>query len=111
MRALKRRLRVRRWVKLENIPVGNWPESATPGRWSSTTWSRSHWTPAQLQGLWLVAFQKRVLPPTEERRASNAARSEVRSGFANGRRRRKKRVRLLCIALFCIGSVLSEQSV
>ena len=36
-------------------------------------------------GRW-VAFQRRVWPPTEDLRASKAARSELRSGVARGRR-------------------------
>lgn len=92
-RALKRRLSVRSFGSSGKTPAGKSPESATPGRRSSTTPVRfwSHLTPAQLQGVVEVAFQRRVLPPTAARTDNRAARSEVRSGLASGRRRRRKK--------------------
>lgn len=36
-----------------------------------------------------MVFQRKVLPPTAARRFKRAARSEVKSGFTKGRRRRR----------------------
>ena len=73
-------------ARLPRTSAGILPENTTPGRRSTVTRPFSQRTPAQLQGVGWVTFQRRVRPPTEDLRASKAARSELRSGVARGRR-------------------------
>lgn len=91
MRALRRRLSVRRRVKLGKIPLGMVPERETPGRRRAVTRLLSHLTPAQLQGEVCLMFQRNVRPPTAERRERRAALSALRS-WVEGRGRERRRV-------------------
>ena len=91
-REFTRRLSVWRFLSAGNTPAGSSPESATAGRWSSTTLAlaTSHWTPGQAHGEGAVAFQRRVRPRTAERRASSAARSDEMSENVEGKKKAKK---------------------
>lgn len=75
---------MRRLVRFPKMPLGMLPVRATPGRRSTVTRLSSQLTPAHEHGLLWFTFQSRVRPPTAERRARRAARSEARSGFAMG---------------------------
>ena len=84
VRALRRRLRVRRWVRFLKMPYGSWPERSTPRRRSTVTRFCSQITPTQRHGLVSVMFHRKVLPPTARRRAKSADRSKARFGFEKG---------------------------
>lgn len=90
-RELRRRLRVLRWVRFPMVPTGMLPEREAAGRrMAVTSWLLlSHWMPDHWQGDWWVVFQRRVRPPTEDRRDKRAALSEVRSEFPAGRERKR----------------------
>jgi hypothetical protein len=60
-------------------------------------WFWSQWTPGQLQGVAEVVFQRRVLPVTAARRVKRAARSEVKSGFTDGRKIVRKKNKSLSL--------------
>lgn len=78
------------------------PEREEPGRRRAITWLFSHCTPAQLHGVGFEAFQKRVRPPTVERKDKRAARSEVRSEeAAKTTKKLKRRKKRSCIGDFC----------
>ena len=91
VRALRRRLSVRRRVKFPKTPFGMVPERETPGRRRAVTRLLSHLTPAQLQGEVCLMSQRNVRPPTAERRERRAALSALRS-WVEGRGRERRRV-------------------
>lgn len=106
---------MRSWVKLPRMPSGIWPDRATPGKRRAVTRFASHWTPAHEQGLWRLAFQSKVRPPTADLSARSAARSDARSGSATGTRMAeaakklsKARIRS-CIMGDCSSELVGDQ--
>lgn len=84
---------MRRRVRFEMVLGGREPEREEAGRRRAVTRLFSHWTPAQLHGVGFEVFQRKVRPPTEERRDKRAARSEVRSEEVEGMRKEWKRTK------------------
>ena len=109
VRALRRRLRVRRRVRFLKMPLGSWPERSTPRRRSTVTRFCSQITPAQRHGLVSVTFHRKVLPPTTERRAKSADRSKARSGFEKGNNIvRKVKTKMGSVWGFILGAQIRE---